>query len=219
MNRFIVFTNQTQEIIDEVFHLASKIWGDDIDFSNVRILAGNYSDYGSNYAQYNSQSKLIQISLLNKFSHLKLNEDGIEIKKDKLFQFKGLLLHELGHHVEHYHPEKPWLTIKAGYTTHSKSSWCWVATQGQNYFDNNLNITTELVTYGVKQNIENIKKELSQFDPYSPPIKLLEKIKSIQFKNKNAICKNCNNHFSRKRTDKIFCSPKCKMSYSRKRNK
>ena len=215
MNRYVIFTKDTQNIIDNIFKISSKIWGNDVDYNSIRILAGNYSAYGSYIAHYLKESKIIEIPV-NNFSMLEITKNGIELKKNKMNEFQGLLLHEIGHHVTYYKKTKPWGKIKAGYSTHSNASWCWIAYKGWSYFTNNDVINAEVIAYGVKHNIGTIKEELSSFSPYHPPIDLLITINEHKKKNiKEKKCMYCDNLFTFKRSDSKFCSDKCRVANSR----
>ena len=209
MQRFITFTEEAQEIINECFELAEQIWGGD--YSTVRVLAGNYAGYGKYLAHYIPMSHLIEFPLLNhSFGAVELTHNGIEIKNKK--EFMGTMLHELGHH--YVNVNKLDLSFTAGDSTHSEAAWCYVCATGWNHFYPELDITPEKVANTVVAEEDGIKKALEHFSPYNPYTGKLKEVRGFE-----KVCVNCENDFISRRSTAKYCSNACKLKYNRKRKK
>jgi len=218
MNRYITFTDDARKEIDKIFDLAEKVYGGD--YSDVRILAGNFAGYGRHVAHYYLNSKIIEFPLNETFNTVKLTSKGYEIQD--LEYFKGILLHELGHHfVNCVLPTDALLNkylseiVKAGRSTHTTAQWCYVCEHGWNYFDHDLNICHTTLARGLRKNIPGLAQAMSAFDPYNPPYEILKKIPSEDGYTKE--CQYCKQSFVTKRSDAKFCSAKCRVANSRQK--
>ena len=212
MNRYITFTEESQKEINKVFDLAEKVYGGTYD--EVRILAGNFAGYGRHAAHYFPDSKIIEFPINETFDTVIITQGGYEIKN--LDIFKGILLHELGHHYA-----ETALSVgdelKAGYSTHTTAKWCYICAMGWNYFDRNLHISPATLAKGIRHKVDGLAKEMAAFDPYNPPYEILKQIPSDDGYTK--VCHYCKKTYVSKRSDSKFCSAKCRVSFNRKKKK
>ena len=208
--RYLTFTAEAQTIIDHAFDLAEELWGD-CDFDKVRVLAGNYAGYGKYVAHYKMKSHIIEIPLNDSFSPVRIADAGIDARDpDRLL---GVMLHELGHHVEKHHPAQPWKHLKAKSSTHSSPSWCWVTATGWHHFFPKMEITPELLAFGIRQ-VKETATALSHFEPNQNPQKLVALILGVKGLSMRH-CVHCNELFEAKRSDAKFCSTKCRVYANR----
>lgn len=208
MKRFITFTEETQEIINECFELAEQIWGGD--YSTVRVLAGNYAGYGRYLAHYIPMSHLIEFPLLNHFGEIGLSSDGIEVRNKKAFM--GTMLHELGHHYVNVNNID--LSFTAGTSTHATAEWCYVCATGWNFFNPELNISAEKLANSVMAKEDGVIKALEHFSPYEPYAGTLKEVRGFE-----KACECCGENFISNRSTAKYCSNACKLKYNRKRKK
>jgi len=173
------------------------------------VLAGNYAGYGGYAAHYYAESMIIEIPLNHSFNMIRLTKDGFEIR-DKSY-FRGIMLHELAHHYVHYHLQD--IDLKAGFSTHTTSQWCYVCAIGWSYFDDSLVISPEDLARGIRKGIKGLAQAMADFHPYRPPYSILSEIpKEDGYIN---ICVKCGDEFLSKRSDAKFCSVKCRVAKSR----
>jgi len=222
VNRYLTFDPQSMGIIDKGFDLAEKIWGD-CSFDQVRILAGNYAGYGKYLAHYIPGSRLIEFPINESFGLVNITGSGISVVDNT--RFLGTLLHELGHHAEAHHPDQPWLDLKAGYSTHSRPSWCWVCATGWNHFFPEYDIKPETLAWAVKH-VPGVADDLAHFHPNEDPgdlidrIENFEKVQDEQKESKGVVntCQHCGCTFTAKRVAK-YCSSRCRTAAHRQANK
>ncbi len=215
MSRYITFTEGAQRIIDECFTLAEGVYGGD--YSEVRILAGNYAGYGKYTAHYVPKSKIVEIPLNSSFDMARLTAAGIDIKN--IEEFKGTLLHELGHHfVHHVLPLRRTLVehldaVKAGHSTHTDARWCYVCACGWNYFDTGLDINHAALARGIRKKVPGLAEAMAKFDPYRPPYEILSQLPTED--GYTNTCQYCKKTFVSVRPDAKFCSPRCRVTSNR----
>ena len=203
MDRYLTFTKQAQEIIDESYDLAGKIWGD-CGFDKVRVLAGNFAGYGKYIAHYKPESQIIELPLNYSFPLVHVTAEGIDVKRPERLQ--GTMLHELGHHVEYHHPNTPWSGLKAGHSTHSSPSWCWVCATGWKYFYPDSAVTPELLAFGVRKDLGGYE----YFHPNEDPGRIMERILAVGTMTER-LCSYCQEPFKIERDTARFCSDKCRV--------
>jgi hypothetical protein len=212
VTRYLSFTDEARSVIDEAFDLAPRIWGD-CGFETVRVAAGNVARYGAHVALYKVDSRLIEIPLNPGFGLLKVTADGIAPANER--RLLGVVLHEIGHHVERHHPTKPWTGLRAGYSTHSRASWCWVAAKGWQFFFPDIPITPEFVA-NCARSVPGAPRLLAAFEPNVSPDPLLDLVADEQNASLEE-CAHCGQHFERARSDARYCSSRCRVAAHRSR--
>ncbi len=203
MNRYITFTPQAKEIIEESFIMANELYP--ANYDNVLVMAGNFSGYGKYVANYCTDTQLIQIPINPTFGMATRSREGFDVVDKEYFQ--GVMVHECAHHYVSTvgFPGKPFLD--AGTSTHSNSSWCYVCGIGWE-------IDPETLARGVKLKVAGLVKAMARFNPYNRPTDILNSIPDAV----EHFCEECGDQYTPKRIGGRFCSNKCRQKDYR-RNK
>jgi len=216
---FYTFTDETKNMISGTIPIAKKIWGE-LDF-NIKVSAGNYAAYGHYMGRYHTASKVIELPTNESFAAVKMTPDGYAVCDEDILV--GLILHELGHHVERVQDPELWEHLNAGYTTHSRPSWCWVCAKGWHYYYPDLAITPEELAQGIKLDLRLtngdrfVNKELSHFMPNYSPEKFITKLRKDLNRKSKKTCGHCNEFYTPKRSTSHFCSDKCRVASHRQK--
>lgn len=215
MNRYLIFSEDSRKIIDECFDLAVDIWGGCYD--DIRVLTGNYAGYGLYKARYHHFIKVIEIPFNDSFSDIYISNEGVDIKDNKKLKFMGTFIHELAHHYVGEYGKDLKLEFKAGYSTHTSKEWCYICAVGWKFFNQDLDVTPELLARGIRNKVEGLAEKMSRFSPYNPPIDILDNISHIDGHEK--VCIQCSEIYISKRSDSKYCSSKCKLRFNRQLKK
>ena len=210
MNRYLGFTSQAVKVIDSAFDKAEEIFGD-CKFNQVRVGAGNTASYGDYIAHYFPHGQYIEFPVANHFSPLEITADGIEVtNEERLF---GIMLHELGHHIEISHDPAAWAHIKTGKSsTHGRPSWAWVVGIYWNHFFPEYGITPENIAFALRRKIITAET-LATWEPNRTPP---DRLRAGNIYAATTIeCGTCGTLFRPARKTAQFCSTKCRVAAHR----
>ncbi|RLA54489.1 MAG: hypothetical protein DRR42_01530 [Gammaproteobacteria bacterium] len=195
-----------------VDRLAPDVWSEaDVDFSNVRLSAGNAADYGRDRASY--KNGIVSFPTSNRHSCF-VEKSGEYVPRVSVDDACGVLWHELGHHVIAESKNVPWSAIRAGQSTHSEPGWCWVVGTAWKHFHPNWEGSPEIMAQMYLESrkgvgVPSFAKVLSSFHgPGRPPeIKLCTML--------SRSCDYCGKEFYPERKTAKFCSNKCRVAQHR----
>ncbi len=206
MSRYITFTEDAKQIIEESFTRAKKMYGGDYD--DVMVMAGNYAGFGRGVASYSTNVKLIQIPINPTFEMVELTRAGFSIMNEK--NFIGTMIHECAHHFVDTvgFPDHPGLV--AGDSIHTNSDWCYICAIGWN-------CDPKTLARGIRLKVPGLKRSMASYDPYGRPNKIIDSIPLVD--EEDQICEECGGTYIPKRTGGKFCTDKCRMKSYRKNKK
>lgn len=197
-------TKESLAIINKAFRLASSIWGMGANMASVRVMIGNYSGYGRYLTRYKVETRLIEIPLNESYSFLEVTKSGIVPKNPK--RLLGVILRELGHHVEQYHPDEPWRGVIAGQAPYTTPAWCWICAKGWDHFFPHHRITPIELGMAVRS-FEDAAYYLAKFEPNRDPASFLARIREFS-RNRVSLCENCGTPFPGGQGQ--YCSSRCR---------
>lgn len=223
MRYLIELADDVEEIIREsIEDLAPAIWHEArCDFSSARITAANFAGYGRFEGQYMGGG-VIAIPTGNSFSRAVIRQGALRLPAapGAAEGFRGLLLHELGHHCERNATVRPWEGLRAGRSTHTRASWCWVAATGWRHCWPEWNGTPESLAEAVRRDAgagerSRIRQILRAWEPQIEPPELEDHPQE-----RAAIsCAQCGSDLpAGRRADSRFCNARCRIAAHRARN-
>ena len=218
MSYIVTWSEQLGHEIDATVRLAADIWKPaGADFTRLAITAGNVASYGAYIANYQRTNGLIQFSIHNRSSVLKIDANRQLVASTHCTNRDvcGVLLHEIGHHVEHAATACPWSKVKPiGPSTHVSASWIWICCIGRNYFqpDRSKRIDPETLAKRIASDHRDAWiNYLRCWSPFAAPPPLMQIDRR---------CDHCQAAISlNARSDARFCSVRCRIAASRQQKR
>jgi hypothetical protein len=220
MGYLIELADDVAEIIRECIEdLAPMIWREALcDFSSARITAANFAGYGRFSGLYLGGG-VIAIPTGNSFSRAVIRRGALRLPAapGAAEALRGLLLHELGHHCERTATMRPWEGLRAGRSTHTSASWCWVAATGWRHCWPSWTGTPESLAEAVRRDAgagerSRIRQILRAWEPQIEP----PEIEDEQQQRAAIACPQCGADLpAGRRSDSRFCAARCRIAAHR----